>query len=162
MDIALITAAIAVLGTLLGSIITGRFQERATRAAVTASRGEALRSAQAAAALDLAAAVSDHRRALWQRGKERLDHLEAGSARDTELAEEGRRTRAASTRPLTALRLLIQDDEVRAAANRMVSETHAIRGTIGTTPAALNAAREEATRAHDDYVDTVARYLRTV
>ncbi|WP_253917230.1 hypothetical protein [Streptomyces sp. MNP-20] len=48
---------------------------------------------------------------------------------------------------------------MRAAADRMITLTHAIRGAY-TTTGELTAARAAAVAAHDDFVDTGARYLR--
>ncbi|MGQ4732684.1 hypothetical protein ACUN3E_34140 [Streptomyces sp. Ju416(a)] len=43
MLLALVTAAIAVVGTLLGSFISGRFQERAAERSVRVNHGETIR-----------------------------------------------------------------------------------------------------------------------
>ncbi|MFI5775409.1 hypothetical protein ACIA74_44970 [Streptomyces sp. NPDC051658] len=43
MLLTLLTAALAIMGTLLGSIVSGRFQERAAERSVRANHGEAIR-----------------------------------------------------------------------------------------------------------------------
>lgn len=85
-------------------------------------------------------------------------------ARQQELREESHVTRSAVTRPLVALRILITDPAVRAAADHMVSQTYAMRDAVrGEHPdaAALTAARAAALTAHDEYVNAVASYLQT-
>lgn len=48
---------------------------------------------------------------------------------------------------------------MRAAADRMITLTYAIRDAYTTTEE-LTAAREAAKTAHDDFVNAAARYLR--
>ncbi|MFC9431932.1 hypothetical protein [Streptomyces sp. NPDC056987] len=130
MLVTLVTAALAIVGTLLGSIVSGRFQERAAERSVRVSHGEAIRR----------------------------DRLEAGSERIEALRGESHMTRSAVTRPLVALRVLIEDQAVRAAADEMVTLTYALRDAYATTEA-LTAAREAAKGAHDRFVDVAAGYL---
>ncbi|MEI7029643.1 hypothetical protein [Streptomyces pratensis] len=68
-------------------------------------------------------------------------------------------TRSAIARPQVALRVLIEDQAVRTAADRMVTLTYAMREAYATTED-LTAAREAAKDAHDTFVNTAARYLR--
>ncbi|MFJ6792105.1 hypothetical protein [Streptomyces angustmyceticus] len=68
-------------------------------------------------------------------------------------------TRSAVTRQLVALRVLIEDQAVRAAADEMVTLTYAMRDADGTT-GELAGAREAALAAHDAFVDAAARYLQ--
>lgn len=176
----LIPAAIAVIGTLLGAIVSGRFQERAAQRAARAQQDAAERSAELArreesrrerlaAVRDVATAISAHRSVMWNRGDAVLK--EAPAERVQALREETRTTRRAVTGPLVALRILIEDEAVRAAADHMISATYAIRETYRIGPAAddqareaakaaLTAARQAAAAAHDDFVDAAARYLR--
>ncbi|MEU9984935.1 hypothetical protein [Streptomyces sp. NPDC050856] len=67
-------------------------------------------------------------------------------------------TRSAITRPLIALRVLIEDQAVDAAADRMITPTYAMRDAYGITEEPTTA-REVAKVAHDDLVYTAARYL---
>lgn len=156
MLVTLVTAALAIVGTLLGSIVSGRFQERAAERTVRVSHGEAIRRDRLEAVTALACAVSDHRRAMWMRGDAILK--QAGSERIEALRGESHMTRSAVTRPLVALRVLIEDQSVRAAADEMVTLTYALRDAYATT-GALTAAREAAKVAHDTFVDVAAGYL---
>lgn len=153
----LVTAGLAVVATLLGAIVTGRFQERAAERQMRANHGEAIRRDRLEAVTALACAASDHRTAMWMRGDAILKG--AGTDRIEALRGESHMTRSAVTRPLVALRVLIEDQAVRAAADRMITLTYAIRDAYATTED-LTAAREAAKAAHDDFVNTAARYLR--
>ncbi|MFJ2202406.1 hypothetical protein [Streptomyces violaceusniger] len=181
MVVALVTTAIAVAGTLLGSIVSGRAQQRAAEQAARAQGRAAERTAEIAhrqelrrerlgAIRDVAGALTDHRIAMWDRGQAVLNG--APSERVQELRDASHTTRRAVTGPLTALRVLIEDEEVRAAADRMVTLTYALRDTYRidgpTAPetreaakTALTAARAAAVDAHDEFVDIAGRYLRT-
>lgn len=156
MVVALVTAVIAVVGTLLGSIVTGRLQERVTSRTETESRRRELRKEHLDAIKELAAAVSAHRSMMWRRGdakfKGNLDQYE-------ELRTRSHETRAAVTAPLVALRILITDSTVRAAADRMVDATFGMRHQ-DTSAELLNDARVAALTAHDQFVDTAAEYVR--
>uniref|UniRef100_UPI0011DFD5CB hypothetical protein n=1 Tax=Streptomyces sp. WAC01526 TaxID=2588709 RepID=UPI0011DFD5CB len=161
----LVTAALAIVATLLGAIVSGRFQERAAERQVRAAHGEAIRRDRLEAVTALACAASDHRTAMWMRGDA---VLKAGPERIEALRDESHMTRSAVTRPLVALRVLIEDPAVRAAADRMITLTYAIRQAIPTTAAGtdrdaakqrLTEAREAAKVAHDDFVNIAARYL---
>ncbi|MFF1546045.1 hypothetical protein [Streptomyces sp. NPDC058291] len=152
----LVTAALAIVATLLGAIVSGRFQERAAERGVRASHGEAIRRDRLEAVTALACAISDHRRAMWMRGDAVLK--EAGTQRIEALRGESHMTRSAVTRPLVALRVLIEDQAVRAAADHMVTLTYAMRDAY-TTAQELTAAREAAKVAHDTFVDAAAGYL---
>ncbi|MFL4953349.1 hypothetical protein ACJ6WE_40165 [Streptomyces sp. MMS24-I31] len=156
MLVTLVTAALAIVATLLGAIVSGRFQERAAERGVRASHGEAIRRDRLEAVTALACAISDHRRAMWMRGDAVLK--EAGTERIEALRGESHMTRSAVTRPLVALRVLIEDQAVRAAADHMVTLTYAMRDAYATTQE-LTAAREAAKVAHDAFVDTAAGYL---
>ncbi|MBO8189233.1 hypothetical protein [Streptomyces spirodelae] len=152
----LVTAALAIVGTLLGSIVSGRFQERAAERSVRVSHGETIRRDRLEAVTALACAASDHRTAMWMRGDAILNG--ADTERIEALRGESHMTRSAVTRPLVALRVLIEDQTVRAAADRMITLTYAIRDAYATTED-LTAAREAAKEAHDDFVNIAARYL---
>ncbi|MEU5902322.1 hypothetical protein [Streptomyces venezuelae] len=162
----LITAALAIVATLLGAIVSGRFQERAAERHVRASHGEAIRRDRLEAVTALACAVSDHRTAMWRRGDAVLKQV--SSERIETLRGQSHITRSAVTRPLFALRILIEDQAVRAAADRMITLTYAIRqaipaATANTDPQTakqrLTEARAAAKDAVDIFVDTAARHL---
>ncbi|WP_172387697.1 hypothetical protein [Streptomyces sp. MNP-20] len=152
----LVTAALAIVATLLGALVSGRFQERAVERSLHISHDEAIRRDRLEAITALACAISAHRTAMWWRGDAVLN--KAAAERIAALRGESRLTRSAVTRPLIALRVLIEDPAVRAAADRMITLTYAIRDAY-TTTGELTAAREAAVAAHDDFVDTAARYL---
>ncbi|MFD5159719.1 hypothetical protein ACFWMJ_16845 [Streptomyces hawaiiensis] len=156
MLLTLVTAALAILGTLLGSIVSGRFQERAAERSVRVSHGESIRRDRLEAVTALACATSDHRRTMWLRGDAVLKG--AGAELIQSLRRESHQTRSQITRPLVAMRVLITDPDVRAAADHMITLTYAIRDHFGSTEE-LTAAREAAMVAHDQFVDTAARYL---
>jgi hypothetical protein len=152
----LITAVLTIVATLLGAIVSGRFAERAAERSVRVSHGEAIRRDRLEAVTALACAASDHRRAMWKRGDAILKG--AGTEQVKTLRAESHMTRSAVTRPLVALRVLFNDQAVRAAADRMITLTYAIRNAYATTEE-LTAAREAAKDAHDQFVNTAARYL---
>ncbi|TBO58891.1 hypothetical protein EYS09_15030 [Streptomyces kasugaensis] len=162
----LVTAALTIVATLLGAIVSGRFQERAAERQVRVTHGETIRRDRLEVVTALACAASDHRRALWMRSDAVLKG--AGTDRIETLRGESHMTRSAVTRPLVALRVLIEDPAVRAAADRMITLTYAIRQAIPAATAdtdreaakqRLTEAREAAKVAHDTFVDTAARYL---
>ncbi|MFI1726443.1 hypothetical protein [Streptomyces sp. NPDC020489] len=152
----LIAAGLAVVATLLGAIVSGRFQERAAERQVRVSHGESIRRDRLEAVTALACAASDHRTTMWRRGDAVLKR--AGTERIEALRGESHMTRSAVTRPLIALRVLIEDQAVRTAADHMITLTYAMRNAYATSEA-LTAAREAAKVAHDDFVNIAARYL---
>ncbi|MFJ9931426.1 hypothetical protein ACIRU5_36095 [Streptomyces misionensis] len=156
MLVTLVTAALAIVGTLLGSIVSGRFQERAAERSDRVSRDETIRRDRLEAVTALGCAASDHRRTMWMRGDAILKGADA--ERIQALRSESHQTRSQVTRPLVAMRVLVTDPLVRAAADHMITLTYAIRDSFGSTEE-LTAAREAAMVAHDQFVDTAARYL---
>lgn len=157
MDPTLITGVIAVLGTVLGAVVNGRFQERAAGRSEAAVRAEERRVRQFDAVLDLTEAISDHRTAMWARGEATFKGDSDQRIRDLQTTSHA--TRQAITRPLNALRILINDSAVHASANTMVTATFAMRDAYDTAEE-LTAARRTALAAHDDFVDTAGTYLR--
>lgn len=150
------TAVIAVLGTLLGAVVSGLFQHLAAGRTEKVARTEQLRRDRLEAVTALATAISDHRAAMWARGDAVLKNDPADRARD--LKTRSHATRSAVTRPLIALRLHITDPAVRQAADAMVAATYAMRDAYATTDD-LTQARETALVAHDQFVDAAAQYL---
>ncbi|MEW1552263.1 hypothetical protein [Streptomyces tsukubensis] len=149
-------AALTIVATLLGAIVSGRFAERAAERSVRVSHGEAIRRGRLEAVTALACSANDHRTAMWKRGDAVLKG--AGANRIETLRAESHMTRSAVTRPLVALRVLFEDQAVRAAADHMITLTYAIRDAYATT-GDLTAAREAAKDAHDQFVNAAARYL---
>ncbi|MDX2843248.1 hypothetical protein PV377_30605 [Streptomyces ipomoeae] len=152
----MISTVIAVVGTLLGALVSGLFQHRSAGRTEKVARAEQLRRDQLEAVTALAVAISDHRSAMWVRG----DAVVKGDPVDRvrELQTRTHATRSAVTRPLVALRLHVTDPDVRRAADAMVSATYAMRDAY-TSPDDLTRARETALQAHDHFVDVAAHYL---
>ncbi|MGW1819801.1 hypothetical protein ACWCQM_40375 [Streptomyces sp. NPDC002125] len=152
----ILTTVIAVLGTLAGVIVSGWYQRRSAERAERVARSEALRRDRLAAVTDLAAAISDHRTAMWVRGDAKIK----GAAPDrlADLRSRSHQTRSAITRPLVALRVLITAPDVRQAADAMVTATHALRGADTDTDV-LTRVRQEALASHDHFVNVAAAYL---
>ncbi|MEU8316684.1 MULTISPECIES: protein kilB [Actinomycetes] len=158
----LITTISAVLGTLAGAWIASRAQHQAARITADTTRAADLRRDQLAAITALAEAISNHRRTLWQRGtlwhQDRANPDQADPGRLDQLRDQVYATRAAITAPLTALRVLIDDPAVRAAADHMITVTYAIRDA--TTATAVDTARADAVTAHDAFVEAAAHHLK--
>ncbi|MFI6125359.1 hypothetical protein ACIBCU_37555 [Streptomyces sp. NPDC051064] len=152
----MLTTAIAVLGTLLGAVVAGVFQQKNTSRAEGAARAEQLRRDRLEAVTALASVGSDHRRALWMRGEAKLNDQPAPQLEGLRLASHV--TRSAITRPLVAVQILIPDPAVTDAAKAMVITAYRMRDA-DTSTEALTAAREEARAAHDHFVDRAAAYL---
>ncbi|MFE5866221.1 hypothetical protein ACFQ77_37570 [Streptomyces virginiae] len=154
----ILTTVIAVLGTLAGTAVSGRYQRRAAEHTERAALGEALRRDRLTAVTELAAAISDHRAAMWLRAEAKLN----GTAPDhlADLRSRSHQTRSSVTRPLVVLRVLITDPAVRQAADAMITATHAMRGA-DTNIEVLIRARQEALASHTHFVDVAAAYLGT-
>lgn len=154
----MLATVIAVLGTLLGAVVAGMFQQKNAGRAEQAATAEQLRRERLDAVTALAAAGSDHRRAMRMRGEASL--AEATTARIEELRTASHATRSAITRPLVAVQVLIPDPAVRSAAQAMVTATYRMRDA-DTSIEALSEAQTEARAAHDLFVDAAAAYLAT-
>lgn len=155
----MLATIIAIVGTLLGATVSGAFALRSAGRTERAATTEQLRRDRLEAVTALAAAGSDHRRTLWNRGEAEISN--SGQARLGELRAASHITRSAITRPLVAVQILIPDPEVRAAAKQMVVATYLMRDA-DTSTEALTAARETARTAHDRFVDRAAAYLTAV
>lgn len=152
----MIATVLAVVGTLLGSMVTGTFQHLAAGRAERTAAAEQLRRDRLDAVTTLAAAGSDHRRALWMRGEARLrgaDDLEL-----EELRARSHTTRSAITRPLVALRLLVPAPAVHATAQAMVVATYDMVDAV-TSVEELTAAQDTARAAHDRFIEAAAAYF---
>jgi hypothetical protein len=151
----MIGTVIAVLGTLLGAIASGLLQHRAAHSVRVEAREDERRAEQLAAVTELAVAVSDHRRAMW----EVTDATLTGQpeARVIELRDESHRTRSTITAPSVRVRLLIKDQAVRAAATEAVQATYRMRDANDL--AELEAARRTALDTHDAMIEAAAQYL---
>ena len=152
----MIATALAVLGTLLGAVVSGVFQNRAAGRSEKAARAQQLRRDQLEAVTALAVAVSDHRSAMWVRGDAVIKNDAAERVRD--LQAKTHATRSAVTRPLVTLRIHVTDPAVRRAADEMITATYGMRGAYDSADA-LAEARRVALGAHDHFVDVAAEYL---
>ncbi|MER6684672.1 hypothetical protein [Streptomyces olivaceoviridis] len=153
----MLSALLAIVGTLLGAAVAALLQDRSARRVEAARRRERTRSEILDAVSRLARAASDHRRAMYLRGEAVLSGAPQES---TELLRaDSHDTRSQVAQPLTALRLLVTDQTVRAAANAMIVATFAMRRAGGSMEA-LSAARVKAVEAHDAFVDAAAQHLQ--
>ncbi|MEV5508064.1 hypothetical protein [Streptomyces orinoci] len=110
------TSAVAVLGTLLGAVVTHAFQRLAARRTERFTRSEALRQERIAAYGAFAGALEDYRHgqtARWYRAQEDPRGPSFTAARD-----EAHRLRTAARQALYRVRLLTDDQEVVRAAER--------------------------------------------
>lgn len=146
------TVIVAVLGTLAGSLLTGTLQHYSQRAARRAEAVAARSSEDLAAVADLAAALADHRRAMWVREDLRMRGEDWTQAR-----AESHRTRSAVTVPLLRVQLLMP--EVASAARVAVQATYGLRGGWESGETGLAARREHAIAKTDDFVTAAGRHL---
>ncbi|MEU8764974.1 protein kilB [Streptomyces sp. NPDC048659] len=146
----MLATIVAILGTLLGAIVTGTIQhisQRATRR----SDAAAARTAEGLTALtDLVTALSDHRRAMWVREDLRLRGEDWTDART-----ESHRTRSAITAPLLRVQLLLP--ALAPAARQAAETTYTLRGAIASD--VLATARDNAIRSTDELIAAAGRAL---
>ncbi|MCB5170419.1 protein kilB [Streptomyces bambusae] len=136
---------IAVLGTLAGAVLTALLHRRALSLQIDSARADQARADQLAALAGFAAAVADHRRAMWVREHLRLT---GAPAEDVERArQESHSTRSALTNPHMSLGILLP--ELHEAANRAVEATYALRNAGNLDQ--LNERRGEALLAMDAF-----------
>ncbi|WP_055693023.1 hypothetical protein [Streptomyces prasinopilosus] len=146
------TAIIAVLGTLAGSLLTGALQHYSQQAVRRADTAATRRSEGLAAVADLAAALADHRRAMWVREDLRLRRQDW-----TEARAESHRTRSAVTVPLLRVQLLMP--EVAPAAQAAAQATYALRGAWESGETGLAGRRERAIAKTDELVTAAGCHL---
>jgi hypothetical protein len=118
------TSAVAVAGTLLGSVITHTFQRLSARRNELFTRSEALRQERMATYSAFAAAAEDYRHGQayrWYRKKEDPDGETFIAARD-----EAHRRRTAARQALYQVKLLTDDQEVVLAAERAYRRTREV------------------------------------
>ncbi|WP_121833694.1 protein kilB [Streptomyces sp. S1] len=145
----MLSAVIAVAGTLLGAVVAGLIQHRTTRAA----QDETRRTAIVNAVSSLTAALADHRRAMWVREDLRLTGGSSEAYRAARAASHA--TRSAVTAPHTALAVLAP--QLAPLADAAARATYALRGaeTAGT----LARLRDDALAATDRLVTATAEAL---
>ncbi|HWU07511.1 MAG TPA: protein kilB [Streptomyces sp.] len=146
----MLTAIVAVLGTLAGALLTGTLQHLSQRAQRTATETAARRTEAVTAVTELASALADHRRAMWIREDLRLRGEDWAAAR-----AESHSTRSAVTAPLLRVQLLLP--AVAPAAQEAARATYALRDSDGQTP--LAAARLHAIQKTDALVEAAGTAL---
>ncbi|MFJ8982909.1 protein kilB [Streptomyces sp. NPDC102282] len=139
----MLTAIVAVLGTLAGALLTGTLQHISQRAQRTEAAAAARRAQGLAAVTELATALANHRRAMWIREDLRLRGQDWSEAR-----AESHATRSAITAPLLHVSMLLPS--LAPAAQAAVDAAYGLRGRDGATP--LAAARERAIKEADAFV----------
>lgn len=151
----MLSTVIAIVGTLLGALLSGVLQQRVNRSEREIALGETRREAQISAVTALAVAVSDHRRAMWELRDAQLTNRDPARVQD--LRDESHRTRSAVTEPAVRVTLLITDPAVRTAAQEAVQSTYRMRGARDLDQ--LETQRAAALTAHDAMVGTAAEHL---
>ncbi|MET9097172.1 protein kilB [Streptomyces cyaneofuscatus] len=139
----MLTAVVAVVGTLAGSLLTGVLQHFMQRAQRVSAEASARRMQGLDAVAALASALADHRRAMSVREEIRLAGGDWSAART-----ESHLTRSAITGPLLRVQLLLP--VLAPAAQSAAQAAYAMR-EAGTS-AELQEAREHAIESSDALV----------
>ncbi|WP_327168801.1 protein kilB [Streptomyces subrutilus] len=143
-------SVIAVLGTLLGSVTAYLLQQRTIRTDRAEAQRREERRDRITAVTALAAAIADHRRAMWVREDLRLSGADDADYQAARLVSHG--TRSALTAPLTTLAILAPD--LAGAAQEAADATYALRGA--QSRALLDARRAEAIESADRLIRAAA------
>ncbi|WP_330239467.1 pRL2-23 [Streptomyces sp. NBC_00525] len=146
-------AVSGVLGTLAGTGVAGFVQSRIARTARNAARGDDLRRDCVNAVIDLAVALSDHRRVMWKLGEARLTGADDEHVRV--LRDEAHHTRGAITAPAARVQLLAP--LAQEAARIAVQATYAMRNPQDTET--LDTLRRRALETHDALITAAGRHL---
>lgn len=148
----MLTTIVAVLGTLLGSIVTGTLQNKAAdRTERTAAATRLLRD-QLDTIAQLTAAASDYRRAMRKRAQGQLTKL--SRAQQDQLRSESHAARGAITQPMTMLRILVPHPQLHDAAQTMVESAYLIRKAADLNE--VKEAQDVARDAQDTFVKLAA------
>ncbi|MFF3958788.1 protein kilB [Streptomyces sp. NPDC001890] len=179
----MLSTVIAVVGTLLGAVVAGLIQHRTARTARSEARDDHRRDRELEAVTAFASAVAGHRRAMAVREELRLSgaDLDAVAAFASAVAghrramavREGLRLDGADPETLTAARVeshttraaieapkvqvLILVPSLAAAAEEATRATFALRNAPDRLT--LDALREDAVKATDQFVAAAARYF---
>ncbi|MGK5530455.1 hypothetical protein [Streptomyces sp. URMC 129] len=150
------TGVVAVVGTLLGSVITHVFQRLASERGELFARSEALRQERIATYSAFAAAVEDYRRGQADRWFRRLEDPEGEAF--AAAREEAHRLRTAARQALYRVKLLTDDDEVVLAAEHAYQCT---RDLVTSQGRAERQARDaEAKQALEAFVSRASPLVR--
>ncbi|MFI5987390.1 protein kilB [Streptomyces sp. NPDC051555] len=144
-------AGIALAGTLLGGLMAWWGQTRQARV----QRQQAIVNRGLAALADLAAALADHRRAMWLREDLRLSGAPAEQVAAARSASHV--TRSAVTAPQVSVAVLMPG--LRDRADAAVRAAYALRGAPSLPE--VNQLRDAAVDAVDAMVGAAARLLTT-
>lgn len=148
----MLTTIVAVLGTLLGSIVTGTLQNKAAdRTERTAAATRLLRD-QLDTIAQLTAAASDYRRAMRKRAQGQLTKL--SRTQQDQLRSESHAARGAITQPMTMLRILVPHPQLHDAAQTMVESAYLIRKAADLNE--VKEAQDVARAAQDTFVKLAA------
>ncbi|MFJ3601025.1 protein kilB [Streptomyces sp. NPDC090126] len=146
----LLTAILAIVGTLAGSVVTAVLQRRSAQASQAAADRTAHRREQLAAVTALASALAAHGAAMWAREEKRLKGGDWSAARETSHA-----TRAAITSPEVQLRVLAPT--LAQAAAEAAEAVYALRDAKDL--AELETARARARAASDRFITEAGALL---
>lgn len=149
-------SVIAVVGTLAGSWVGGWVQLRGSRAERRENRGEVRRDEALKAVTGLAAALADHRRAMWKSEDARLADKPAEVVADARAGTHV--TRSAVNVPMTTVAILAP--ALAGQAREATQATYAMRGA-GTVEV-LEVRRTVALAACDRFVEAAAAFFAAV
>ncbi|MEV5570537.1 hypothetical protein AB0L06_10825 [Spirillospora sp. NPDC052269] len=153
---AAVTSLIAVVGTLLGSLVTYSFQRRISERTEKFSLERQLREQQVSVLSEFARAVADYRGGqtdLWHRANEN-----AGSAAHEEARLRSHRLRAVVNQELYRLKILVSDPALTQAAEAALA-------SIWNLPdhedrRSFEDGRLQSSHAIDQYVQLANRYVQ--
>lgn len=149
----MLSSVIAAVSALLGVALSTILAHRQARTVRAETRTEQTRQDILTATTTLAAALADHRRAMWVREDAALQG--ADPERLAQLRDASHATRSAITAPLTAIQILAP--ALGTAANRAATATYALRGA--TSRDQLDEARRQAITALDELTAAAHREL---
>ncbi|MGI5336302.1 hypothetical protein ACQEVS_02305 [Streptomyces sp. CA-181903] len=150
------TSAVAVVGTLLGSVITHVLQRRVSERGESFARSEALRRERLTTYSAFAEAMEDYRHGQadrWYSGRDAPGTEEYVAARN-----EAHRRRTVARQALYRVRLLTDDPEVNAAAGRAYASTWEI--STARDQSGRDALDARARQAIEEFVGTAAPLVR--
>ncbi|CAL9495904.1 hypothetical protein [Streptomyces albus] len=153
---ALWASAVAVLGTLLGSVVTHAFQRRDARRAEEFARSEALRQERIATYSTFAAAVEDYRHGQSDRWYRSVG--DPGGTAFIAARDEAHRLRTVARQALYRVKLLTDDAQVTAAAERAYRCTWAV--STAREQEEHDALDTESRRAIEGFVSVAAPLVR--
>lgn len=152
-----VSAIVAVAGTLLGSAATYLFQRNAADRQMRVARDERYRSERLAAYAEFATAVTDLRRAAYDRWH-RYQEVSGGSSAFTAARDEYYKLYAVARNSQLKLRLLTGDRDLTELAHQAVERATEIKDADSEPERAKRG--EYAKAALDDFVEAASGDLR--